>query len=169
MKEQVSNVDGSLQRVGRALAGGAPAEIVIWDRGGPPGPSYESNQLTTVDDGSVLHAVFLKTRYDRDNPPFRSDEYKKDFPRLKGTDKLAMAIFGRTYAEETDPRIGGVTKITITIRLLTAPGTTSDEVSKTFYQRLPGDLGSLDARFREMARVCEQEGTHVTLARPGGS
>jgi hypothetical protein len=157
--------DEAARRLARALAGGGLAEIVIWDRGGSPGPSYESNQLTTVDDGTVLHAVFLKTRFDQQNPPFRSEEYAHDFPRLKGSDKLMMAIFGRTYAEEKDPRIGGVTKITITARLVGAPE--ADALSKTFYQQLPSELASLDTRFREMLRVCEEEGALTRLPRPG--
>ena len=166
MTTEKSSAGALLQQVVRDLTRGARIELVLWDRGGPPGPGYESDQLTMRDDGSALNAAYLKTRFDDENPPFRGDEYQKAFPKLVGNEKLAKVIFGRTYAEEADPRIGGVTKITVTLRTRTdSMASAGSELSKTFFQRLPDELAALDKRFREMLRLCEAEGTHTRLAR----
>lgn len=141
--------DGALRRLQRAVASAAPMELVFWDRGGPPGPGYESDHLTLRDEGRALTAVVRRTRFDDRVPTFHTEEATSTFPRLRGTEKLVAAIFGRRHAEETDPRVGGGTRITISARAL-AGADAGAEASKTFFERLPQELAPLDRRFREM-------------------
>lgn len=143
-----------------ALRAGHPAEIVYWDRGGPPGRGYEANWLAVRDDGKALTGELLRTRFDPADPPYRTDRFRLVFPtRLAGIDKVVSALAGGPFAEEEKPPIGGVTAITISIEAGAA------KLARTFYQKVPQALVPLEARLVKLARACEEQGEHSVVER----
>jgi hypothetical protein len=151
----------SLDALVREIEAGAATELVLWDRGGPPGPGYESNHLTVRDEGGTMSGIYVRTRYDRDTPPYRVDEYETVFAKpLGGLAALAERVFGVAYPEEEEPDLGGVTKLTVE---MSAGGVTA---TKTFYERWPEPLRALGGHLETLARECEEKGTHRD-GRPG--
>lgn len=160
----VSELNERVKSMLTAVADGASIEIVYWDRGGPPGPGYESNHLTLLDDGKGTSAQYLKVRYDRSNPPYRTDKYVAKTPeRLNGADALIRTLGGPTFREENNPNIGGVTKISVTVSVA------GQSLERLFYQHLPEVLKPLEQRALRTLELCEAEGFHTIEPRLAAS
>jgi hypothetical protein len=129
-------------RVERAAESGSLAglEVEFWDRGGPPGHGYESNQLSMKEDHGVRIQTFLRTRFDATyTPPFCVEEFRRPVEdyTLRPFLRLVARALVSSHSEESPVPIGDTTKITILARVDGA------ESSKTYYQKLPEDLADL--------------------------
>lgn len=122
-------------------------QIEYWDRGGPPGPGYESDQLVLKVDGGAAVAIHTRARFDGAfDPPFCAEE------RICAADPAAVRalcralvdldVLGASFAEEKPIAVGGATKITITVR------EGGSEVAKTYFDHLPSRLTPLVALVR---------------------
>jgi hypothetical protein len=119
-------------------------QIEYWDRGGPPGPGYESDQLVLKVDQGRLVALHTRARFDGAfEPPFCAEE------RTCAADPAAVRalchaladldVIGTSFPEEKPIPVGGATKITVTVR----EGST--EVARTYHDHLPARLAPLKA------------------------
>ncbi|MFO0762287.1 MAG: hypothetical protein U0359_37960 [Byssovorax sp.] len=130
-------------------------QIEYWDRGGPPGPGYESDQLVLKVDRGAQISVHTSARFDGTfEPPFRAEE------RICPADPAALRalcraladldVLGTSFPEEKPIPVGGATKITITVR----EGTT--EIAKTYYDHLPARLAPLVGLVQAHVRAASQ-------------
>lgn len=131
-------------------------ELELWDRGGPPGRGYQQNILSVSPSGAAWRAVYTKVRWDEEHPPYRSDEYTAVLPHEEGASVIALAerAFEHEHDEETDPRVGGQTKLTLTVR-----GDGADR-EKTFFLAWPDELQPLRARLEALMARAEAQGEH---------
>lgn len=152
----------SSQPMERLAAGEGERQYVFWDRGGPPGRGYEADHLLVTMRSGGSELLFRKTRFDPTSPPYRTDHYVLNLPEEQVVDptQLAGAVFAEEFPEEKDPRIGGVTKITM--RFVSG----DENLEKTFFQRVPPVLGPAYARAKELMARCEREGTLTHVTRP---
>ncbi|MSP24719.1 MAG: hypothetical protein EXR75_06045 [Myxococcales bacterium] len=134
------------------MSGARETEVVFWDRGGAPGPGYEQNLLTITRIGDGWNAVYTKVRWDRQRPPYRSDEYSAVVPEAEAASLLGLLerALEETYAEETDTATGDETKLTLKLGAR----------EKTFFARWPQALAELRERMEALMARCQAEGTH---------
>jgi hypothetical protein len=140
----------------------AGAEFSYWDRGGPPGPGYESNYLQLWGDDRVIHLRCTKTRFDELAPPYRVEQYDLDYPQPQPVlfaEIVEKKLFTRAFAEETPLPIGGVTKLTFAV----TDG--SDFLEKTFYGQVPPELEPLKNQLEELMLLCERQGKKTVLSK----
>jgi hypothetical protein len=157
-----------LDLLGQAAQSGNPGalEIEYWDRGGPPGPGYESDHLVFKTDAGRPVEIYTRARFDRGfNPPFRAEEYVHSLDgaafRAVCAQILASDVFGTSFDEEKPVPIGDVTKISLTLR------SGNGELSKLFYQRIPDRLAELDRSLRDRM-AADRTGTPRFLNRKIG-
>lgn len=119
-------------------------QIEYWDRGGPPGPGYESDQLILKVDRGRPVVLHTRARFDGAfDPPFRAEE------RIAPADLAAaralcrslaeLDLLGTTFPEEKPIAVGGATKITVTVR------EGKSEIARTYHDHLPARLAPLKA------------------------
>jgi hypothetical protein len=128
--------------------------LSIWDRGGAPGPSYQQDLLKVWQDGATARALYQKVRFDPVKPPYRADAFELELPAAEKVKlmQLAAPAMVRLYAEESDPKIGDVTRISVTL------GPEPAQV-KTFFKRLPPELDPLREAATALMKRCETTGT----------
>lgn len=138
----------------RLATPGSSAEFTYWDRGGPPGAGYESNHLTVAGNENETRVVYLKTRFDPDKPPYKSEEFElpPQPKRMIGYADVAKRLCSETFPEETPAPIGDVTKLTLTVQ----SGDLS--VDKTFYEKMPAALVPFEDQLKALIVRCEKEG-----------
>jgi len=149
-----------VQLLGDASRSGELGSLVIeyWDRGGPPGDGFESDQLTLKTDRGSDVNVFVRTRFDNQyEPPFRAEEFTSPL------DKSAILVICNeivgsnaiqsSFPEETPIPVGGATKITLKVRAGQV------EVSKTFYDHVPAALQELERLMKAQMMSVASKGT----------
>lgn len=130
-------------------------QIEYWDRGGPPGPGYESDQLVLAAERGATLCTHTSARFDGTfEPPFRAEERTcpADPAAVRALCKALadLDVLGASFAEEKPIAVGGATKITITVR----EGST--EIAKTYYDHLPARLLPLVALVRAHIAAAQQ-------------
>src|SRR5262245_7697338 len=136
---------------------GPPPTFEFWDRGGSPGPGYEQNLLRLWRRAPRSRACFTRVRFDSEALAFRADDFWLDVPPKYDTTLLgaaAEALVG-TDAEERDPRVGGGTKMTVTLH-----GAVTEQ--KTFHGALPARLRHLGELISDLTALCERDGAQKT-------
>ena len=88
----------------KSLASG-PLEIVLWSRGGPPGPSYTSDQLTISRQHGLITATYITARFDRRyDKNFRAIQYRATVSQQQIDEMLSAIqsdqIYDRHFAAE---------------------------------------------------------------------
>jgi hypothetical protein len=164
--------DALLARLRKAVESGDTERLAFdfWDRGGPPGQGFESDLLSLRPEGEAL----TRTRFDRKyEPPFRVEERTGSASpeaRMRFA-TLAERAFDKTFPEEEPVRKGGVTKLSIKVYLSPPagqpPAEPGLEMEKTFFERLPDELGDLGQLVRErMDALLRHEAAIVSKPAP---
>jgi hypothetical protein len=128
-------------------------KLDVWDRGGPPGRGYESNLLEFWHSRKSLCVKYTKARFDPARPPYKVDRFllvQKDVQTKWFSGLVDAGLFVRSFAEEIDPGIGDVTKITFTLML-----DGKEQASQTFFQSLPPTFNALKSQLVEWMKECE--------------
>jgi hypothetical protein len=144
-----------LLREGRVPPGMA---VTFWDRGGPPGPGFESDQLTV--DASTIRAT--RGRADRGRRMFLISECSLPLDRasIAWLEHVVASPMWRAAAQSAGRRRDG-TKITFSIR------SAELHLERTFYAGIPEDLVPLDREARALLDRALQEGTCRHLEHDG--